>query len=167
MSVDRYGISVPQDLRGVATQPLEVGHCDGLSGQDRALATAAAPLIARFSYELKYVVWAYSSGACMLPCASRQTPETHGVQKHDSFSALQEYVQARLLQFVGEPMFAKRMYQTAEGVQRAAREVLTKLSIPAGKSLPDGAAGAYTLLFRHECRSVQGLHVDFPDCLAK
>ncbi|KAL3156040.1 PSII 6.1 kDa protein [Trebouxia sp. C0010 RCD-2024] len=95
MSVDRYGISVPQDLRGVATQPLE------------------------------------------------------------------EYVHARLLQFVGEPMFAKRMYQTAEGVQRAAREVLTKLSIPAGKSLPDGAAGAYTLLFRHECRSIGCL---CPDC---
>ena len=47
------------------------------------------------------------------------------------------------------------MYQTAEGVQRAAKEVLTKLSIPAGKSLPDGASGAYTLLFRHECRFVQ------------
>ena len=68
---------------------------------------------------------------------------------------LQEYVKARLLQFVGEPIFAKRMYQTAEGVQRAAGEVLTKLSIPAGKSLPDRACGAYTLLFRHECRCVQ------------
>lgn len=68
---------------------------------------------------------------------------------------LQEYVKARLLQFVGEPIFAKRMYQTAEGVQRAAKEVLTKLSIPAGKSLPDGASGAFTLLFRHECRFVQ------------
>ena len=70
---------------------------------------------------------------------------------------LQEYVKARLLQFVGEPIFAKRMYQTAEGVQRAAKEVLTKLSIPAGKSLPDGVSGAYTLLFRHECRFVQNV----------
>ena len=67
---------------------------------------------------------------------------------------LQDYVKARLLQFVGEPIFAKRMYQTAEGVQRAAKEVLTELSVPAGKSLPDGASGAYTLLFRHECRCV-------------
>ena len=61
------------------------------------------------------------------------------------------------MQFVGEPVFAKRMYQTPEGVQRAAREVLTELAIPAGKSLPDGASGAYTLLFRHECRYEQSL----------
>lgn len=81
------------------------------------------------------------------------TPQTQGV--HEQLCCpLQEYVKARLLQFVGEPIFAKRMYQTAEGVQRAATEVLTKLSIPAGKSLPDGASGAYTLLFRHECRFV-------------
>ena len=68
---------------------------------------------------------------------------------------LQEYVKARLLQFVAEPVFAKRMYQTPEGVHRAAKEVLTELSIPAGKSLPDGVSGTYTLLFRHECRCVQ------------
>ncbi len=68
---------------------------------------------------------------------------------------LQEYVKARLPQFVGEPIFAKRMYQTSEGVQRAAKEVLTELSIPAGKGLPDGVSGAYTLLFRHECRYLQ------------
>ena len=49
------------------------------------------------------------------------------------------------------------MYQTSEGVQRAAREVLTELSIPAGKILPDGVSGAYTLLFRHECRYLQGI----------
>ena len=65
---------------------------------------------------------------------------------------LQEYVKARLLQFVSEPVFAKRMYQTSEGVRRAAKEVLTELAIPAGKSLPDGVSGTYTLLFRHECR---------------
>jgi len=68
---------------------------------------------------------------------------------------LQEYVKARLLQFVAEPVFAKRMYQTSDGVHRAAKEVLTELSIPAGKSLPDGVWGTYTLLFRHECRCVQ------------
>lgn len=33
MSVDRYGISVPQDLRGVATQPLEVGHLTAFLGR--------------------------------------------------------------------------------------------------------------------------------------
>ncbi|KAA6419351.1 MAG: nitrogen regulatory P-II [Trebouxia sp. A1-2] len=95
MSVDRYGITVPQELRAVPAQSLE------------------------------------------------------------------EYVKARLLQFVAEPVFAKRMYQTPEGVHRAAKEVLTELSIPAGKSLPDGASGTYTLLFRHECRSIGCL---CPDC---
>ncbi len=70
---------------------------------------------------------------------------------------LQEYVKARLVQFVAEPVFAKRMYQTPEGVRRAAKEVLTELSVPPGKSLPDGVSGTYTLLllFRHECRCVQ------------
>lgn len=89
--------------------------------------------------------------ACCAPIRRVKRRESRSM---DCFP-LQEYVKARLLQFVGEPIFAKRMYQTAEGVQRAAREVLTKLSIPAGKSLPDGAAGAYTLLFRHECRCVR------------
>ena len=69
------------------------------------------------------------------------------------FFGLQEYVKARLLQFVGEPVFAKRMYQTVEGVQRVAREVLTELSVPAGNSLQDGVTGAYSLQFRHDCRS--------------
>lgn len=67
-------------------------------------------------------------------------------------SLLQEYVKARLLQFVGEPVFAKRMYQTVEGVQRAAKEVLTEISVPAGNSSQDGATGAYSLQFRHDCR---------------
>ena len=69
----------------------------------------------------------------------------------------QEYVKARLLQFVGEPVFAKRMYQTVEGVQRAAKEVLTELSVPANNSLQDGVSGAYSLQFRHECRSAYKL----------
>ena len=30
MSVDRYGINVPQELRGIATQPLEVRALNGL-----------------------------------------------------------------------------------------------------------------------------------------
>ena len=68
---------------------------------------------------------------------------------------LQEYVKVRLLQFVAEPVFVKRMFQTPEGVNRAAKEVLTELSIPSRKSLPDGVSGTYTLLFRHECRCVQ------------
>lgn len=34
MSVDRYGINVPQELRGVATQPLEVWGLNGVLGSN-------------------------------------------------------------------------------------------------------------------------------------
>ena len=75
------------------------------------------------------------------------------VDHHACCSGLQEYVKARLLQFVGEPVFAKRMYHTIEGMQRVAREVLFELSVSAGNSLRDGDTGAYSLQFRHDCRS--------------
>lgn len=57
MSVDRYGITVPQELRGVATQPLEViDH--PVSRQERtALADAAAECIARLRLSSRLQSW--------------------------------------------------------------------------------------------------------------
>ena len=51
MSVDRYGINVPQELREVATQPLEVCTQRPSRQERAALAAAAAARIARSCFK--------------------------------------------------------------------------------------------------------------------
>ena len=146
MSVDRYGIPLRPELQAVPSEYVEVrtSRCFG------SMAVFELKQCARTDMR----AWPQGAAVNVAQVYVQVCWVTTCVHYHACCSGVQEYVKARLLQFVGEPVFAKRMYQTVEGVQRVAREVLTELSVPAGNSLQDGVSGAYSLQFRHECRSI-------------
>ena len=59
----------------------------------------------------------------------------------------QAYVRERILSFVVEPAFARRLYMAPDDVREAATEAMVELARP----LDGGSSASYKLVFRHTC----------------
>ncbi|MCJ1422318.1 hypothetical protein MMC29_000198 [Sticta canariensis] len=82
-------------------------------------------------------------------------------QRRLDCSLSQAFVRDRILAFVGEPAFAKRLYMTPDVMKQAATEAFAELSRPAGGAYGLESASQYRLVFRHDCLSLGCLD---PDC---
>lgn len=64
---------------------------------------------------------------------------------------LQGFVRDRIMTFVTEPAFSKRLYMTPDVMKQAAAEAFAELARPVGVPVGHETSSQYRLVFRHDC----------------